>query len=72
MTNLKSIRESRNLTQEDLSDLTNIPIGTLRDWEQKTFPKQIIYLIKLKEKLNCTYEDLLKQTEQEKNENENI
>ncbi len=67
MTNLKNIRDSKKLTQEELSNLTNIPIGTLRDWEQKKFPKQIIYLIKLKESLNCSYEELLLQIEQEEN-----
>jgi transcriptional regulator with XRE-family HTH domain len=69
MNNLKNLREKENITQEQLSKETNIPIGTLRDWEQKNYPKQIQYLIKLKEKLNCTFEELLQEIKQQEEKN---
>lgn len=59
MNNLKKIRENKGITQEQLSKLTNIPKGTIRDWEQKNYPKQIQQLTKLKQILNCSYDELL-------------
>lgn len=59
--NLKTIRESKKITQKELSELINIPLGTIRNWEQGyTEPKKLELLEKLKNILNCTYDDLLK------------
>lgn len=33
--NVKKLREKLGLTQEAFSDLYRIPLGTLRDWEQR-------------------------------------
>lgn len=34
MFNVKSIRESLNMTQKDFSQTYKIPLGTLQNWEQ--------------------------------------
>lgn len=58
--NLKKLREAKNLTQEQLAKKINTSLRTYQGWEiAKSRPKYET-LEKLKEILNCTYDDLLK------------
>lgn len=58
--NLKELRIKANFTQEQLAKKINISLRTYQGWEiAKSRPKYEI-LEKLKEILDCTYDDLLK------------
>lgn len=46
-TNLKHIRKTKGLTQEQVSQITNIPLGTLRRWEQGVNEPDMESIIKL-------------------------
>lgn len=61
MNNIKKLRESRNLTQVELSKLTNINLDTLKSYEQNLRDiksAKTIFSIKLAEVLKCNIEDL--------------
>lgn len=62
MSKLKNIRESKNMTQSKLSEISGVNLRTLQDYEQGK--KDIngvrgITLYKLAQALECTIEDLL-------------
>lgn len=59
-TNLKSIRKNRGYTQETFSKLINVPYKTYVNWEQGANEPNFKQLEEIKNKLNCTYDDLLK------------
>lgn len=62
MSKLKEIRESKNMTQSKLSEISGVNLRTLQDYEQGK--KDIngvrgITLYKLAQALECMIEDLL-------------
>ena len=62
MSNLKQIRESKNMTQSKLSEISGVNLRTLQDYEQghKDINKVAgITLYKLAQALECNVEDLL-------------
>ena len=62
MSNLKTIRESNNLTRKELSDVSGVSLRMIQYYEQgiKDINKtQAITLYKLAQVLNCNIEDLL-------------
>lgn len=61
-TNLKLIRNERGLSQRELASLTNIPIRSIQQYEQKQKninKAQAQYLVTLAKVLCCSVEDLL-------------
>lgn len=61
-TNLKIIRTRLNLTQKELSDISQVPVRTIQQYEQrqKNINKaQTEYLVMLSKALSCRIEDLL-------------
>ena len=64
MTYLKLLRKEAGLSQRELSELTDIPIKTIQQYEQrqKNINKaQAEYVIRLSNVLNCKPQDLLEQ-----------
>lgn len=62
MTNIKQIRINSNLSQKELSIMSNVPIRTLQQYEQnqKDINKaQAIYILSLSKALKCSPYDLL-------------
>ena len=57
--NLKNLRIKNNLTQKELSQILNIPLGNIRNWEQG-FSAKLETLEELTKILNCDYNELLK------------
>lgn len=59
--NIKSIRLSKDLTQEDLARAVNVKRTTVTMWETgNSFPNAIT-LKKIAEVLGCSVDDLLKE-----------
>lgn len=62
MSNLKRIRESNNLSQSALAELSGVNVRTLQDYEQgqRDINKaQAINLYKIANSLKCSIEELL-------------
>ena len=59
-TNLKALREKKNLSQESLARILNISRQSVSKWEQGISYPSILYLIPLIKILDCTLEELLK------------
>ena len=59
-TNLRTLREKRNLSQEDLARKLQISRQSISKWEQGISYPSILYLVPLAKKLDCTLEELLK------------
>lgn len=58
--NLKLLRTKKNLTQPQLAKLLNIPLSTLRNWEQGKNQASYETLESLTQILECDYNELLK------------
>lgn len=58
--NLKALRTKKKLTQPQLAKLLNIPLPTLRNWEQGKNQASYETLEQLTEILECDYNELLK------------
>lgn len=58
--NLKSLREKKNLSQEDLAKKLRISRQSISKWEQGISYPSILYLVPLTKMLDCTLEELLK------------
>ena len=58
--NLKVLRESRKLSQEDLARKLSISRQSISKWEQGISYPSILYLNPLTKILNCSLEELLK------------
>lgn len=58
--NLKSLREKKNLSQEDLAKKLKISRQSISKWEQGVSYPSILYLVPLTKILDCTLEELLK------------
>lgn len=59
---LKTYREKKNYSQNDLSILSEVPLRTIRSYEQQTIDiskAQVETLYKLSKVLDCTIEDLI-------------
>lgn len=59
---LKIIREKKNYSQNDLSIISNVPLRTIRSYEQKSndiAKAQVETIYKLAKALDCNIEDLL-------------
>ena len=59
-TNLRTLRENRNLSQEDLARKLQISRQSISKWEQGISYPSILYLVPLTKILDCTLEELLK------------
>ena len=57
--NLKRIRRKNKLTQEELAELIDIKVSTVRYYEQGIGHLSFHVLEKLKNALKCSYDDLL-------------
>lgn len=65
-TNLKLFRKKANLSQRELADLSDVPIRTIQQYEQrqKNINKaQVSYLVMLSKVLCCEVEDLMEKTD---------
>ena len=65
-TNLKLLRQKTGLSQRELADLSDIPVRTIQQYEQrqKNINKaQAEYLVVLAKVLCCEVEDLMEKTE---------
>jgi len=65
-TNLKRMRTERGFSQSELADLSEVPLRTIQQYEQrqKNINKaQAVYLIKLSKALFCDIEDLIEHIE---------
>lgn len=58
--NLKSLREKKNLSQEDPAKKLRISRQSISKWEQGISYPSILYLVPLTKMLDCTLEELLK------------
>lgn len=61
-TNLSCIRKMRDITQEELAEISGVSVNTIRAYERKSKDigkAQVDILIKLSNGLKCTIEDLL-------------
>ena len=60
MNNIKRYRTSQNLSQIELSNLSGVPVQTLRDWEQeRKEPTNVYQIHKVAKVLGCTIEQLI-------------
>ena len=59
-TNLRTLREKRNLSQEVLAKKLQISRQSISKWEQGISYPSILYLVPLTKILDCTLEELLK------------
>ena len=59
-TNLRTLREKRNLSQEDLAKKLQISRQSISKWEQGISYPSILFLVPLTKILDCTLEELLK------------
>ena len=59
--NIKNIRMSKGLTQDDLAKAVNVQRTTVTMWETNRSLPNIIMLKKIAKVLDCTVDDLLKE-----------
>lgn len=57
--NLKTLRTKKGYTQKELAKLLNVPLSTLRNWEQGKNQASYETLEQLTQILECDYNDLL-------------
>lgn len=57
--NLRRIRKELGLTQMDLAKALNIGLSTVNNWEWGYSTPHFETLVKLKQILKCTYEELI-------------
>ena len=65
--NIRSVRVSNNLTQEDLAKRLNVKRTTVTMWENNKSLPNIEIVKKIAKVLNCTIDDLLKEETENKN-----
>ena len=61
MVDIKSVRVSKNLTQDDLAKSLNVSRTTVTMWENNKSLPSITTVKKIAEVLGCTVDDLLKE-----------
>lgn len=59
MTDLKNLREERNMTQEQLAEVMGVGQSTIAHWESGYRKPDIVMLKKLANVLKCTTDQLL-------------
>ena len=59
-TNLRTLREKKKLSQEDIARKLQISRQSVSKWEQGISYPSILYLVPLIKILDCTFEELLK------------
>ena len=57
--NIKELRTQLGLSQQKLADKLGIPRPTIASWEQGISSPNSNMLARLKEVLNCSYEELI-------------
>ena len=57
--NLRNLRKVKGLSQQQLADKLNVSFKTISHWELGYSEPSLFLLIKLKEILNASYEELL-------------
>ena len=57
--NLKSLRLIKNITQQKLAELINVSFKTVSHWESGYSEPSLDMLVKLKNALDVSYDDLL-------------
>lgn len=58
--NLKALRESRSITQQQMADMLSMTRQAYAKYEQGKREPRYEILEKIKAHLNCSYDDLLK------------
>lgn len=59
--NLKSLRKLNHMTQFQLAEKLNVSHKTISHWEKGYSEPQLDLLVKIKQVLGCSYEDLLEE-----------
>lgn len=57
--NLKNLRKMKNLSQQDLAKILNVSFKTISHWEMGYTEPSIALLIKIKDSLGVSFEELL-------------
>jgi transcriptional regulator with XRE-family HTH domain len=57
-TRLKELREQKGLSQSQLAKASEIPIGTIRNWEYARRTMMFEAAVKLADALDCTLDEL--------------
>ena len=57
--NLKNLRKMKNLSQQDLAKILNVSFKTISHWEMGYTEPSIALLIKIKDALAVSFEELL-------------
>jgi putative transcriptional regulator len=57
--NLRDLRKVKGLSQQQLADKLNVSFKTISHWELGYSEPSLFLLVKLKEILNASYEELL-------------
>ena len=57
--NIKNLRIEKKLTQKELANELNVSLKTISHWESGYSEPSIIFLKKLKEYFNISYDELL-------------
>lgn len=60
--NLKNVRKDKNLTQKELAAKLNLDQSTISKYEKNIILPNVVILKKLAQVLDCTIDDLLKDT----------
>ena len=60
--NLKNVRKDKNLTQKELAAKLNLDQSTISKYEKNIILPNVMVLKKLAQVLDCTIDDLLKDT----------
>lgn len=66
--NLKKIRKSRNLTQEDVAEMTGLPQSTISYIEKNDASPRVDTLLKLAKGIGIDLSELTKESDSEKEE----
>ena len=60
MNRIKEIRQEQNLTRKALSDVSNVPLRTLEEWESgRRIPRDVYQIKKVAVALKCRIEDII-------------
>lgn len=57
---IKQLREESNISRNELSKISGVPLRTLEDWEAgRRVPRDVYQLIKVARALHCSVENLV-------------
>lgn len=60
MNNIKTLRQSRNMTRKALSDKSGVPARTIDDWENgRRIPRDVYQIKKIADALEVKIEELI-------------